>query len=80
MEILINLANVLYVVAYFTNNLIRLRVLTLVAATCLAIYFGNQPTPMWNVVAWNVTFIALNLFQLARVIAAGRNGEIPVDG
>jgi hypothetical protein len=81
MEILINLANVLYVVAYFTNNIVRLRVLTLVAATCLAIYFGNQPVPMLNVVAWNLAFIALNLVQLARVIAAGRTrGDLAASG
>lgn len=68
MDILINLANVLYVVAYFTTNIVRLRVLTLVAASCLAIYFLNQPVPMFNVVAWNVGFIMLNLFQLLRIL------------
>jgi hypothetical protein len=72
MEILINLANVLYVVAYFTNNILRLRVLTLVAAICLAFYFGNQPTPMLNVVAWNIAFIALNLIHLARLMTRSR--------
>lgn len=68
MDILINLANVLYVVAYFTTNIVRLRVLTLVAASCLALYFLNQPVPMLNVVAWNVGFIMLNLFQLLRLL------------
>jgi hypothetical protein len=70
MEILINLANVLYVVAYFTNNIVRLRVLTLIAATCLAVYFGNQPAPMLNVVAWNIGFIMLNFVQLVRMLSA----------
>lgn len=70
MEILINLANVLYVVAYFTNNMVRLRVLTLIAATCLAVYFGNQPIPMLNVVAWNIGFIILNFIQLIRMFSA----------
>jgi hypothetical protein len=68
MDILINLANVIYVVAYFTTNIVRLRVLTLVAATCLAFYFFNQPVPMLNVVAWNVGFILLNLVQLLRLL------------
>jgi hypothetical protein len=68
MEILINLANVLYVVAYFTSNIIRLRILTLIGAACLAVYFGNQPTPMLNVVAWNIAFIVLNLLQLLRLV------------
>ncbi len=72
MDILINAANVLYVVAYFTTDMLRLRVLTTVAACCLALYFVSQLEPLWNVVAWNCFFIALNLFQLARLISARR--------
>jgi len=67
MDILINAANLLYVVAYFTTDMLRLRLLTLVAATCLAVFFYCQPTPMLNVVAWNVFFIVLNLAQLVRL-------------
>lgn len=70
MDVLINLANILYVVAYFTTNIVRLRMLTLVAATCLAVYFSSQPVPLLNVVAWNLAFIALNLIQLVRLMAA----------
>lgn len=72
MDILINAANVLYVVAYFTTDMMRLRVLTLVAACCLATFFASQPVPLWNVVAWNGFFIALNLWQLVRLVSARR--------
>ena len=68
MDILINAANLLYVVAYFTTDMLRLRLLTLAAATCLAVFFYCQPVPMLNVVAWNVFFIMLNLGQLARLL------------
>lgn len=70
LDLLVNLANVLYVVAYFTTDLLRLRILTLAAAACLATYFFNQPTPMLNVVAWNIAFMLLNLGQLARIVIA----------
>lgn len=70
MDILINAANVLYVIAYFTLDMLRLRFLTVIAATCLAVYFYCQPVPMLNVVAWNVFFILLNLAQIARLILA----------
>lgn len=70
MDILINLANILYVVAYFTTNIVRLRLLTLVAACCLAIYFYGQPVPLLNVVAWNLAFKALNIFHLVRLLSA----------
>lgn len=68
MEILLNAANVLYVVAYFTLDMLRLRLLTISAATCLAIYFYSQPAPMLNVVFWNLFFITLNVFQIVRLI------------
>jgi hypothetical protein len=67
-DFLINAANILYVLAYFTNNLLRLRVMTLVAAGCLAIYFASRPDPLWTVVAWNLFFLALNVFQLTRIL------------
>jgi hypothetical protein len=70
MDILINLANTLYVVAYFTTNMLRLRVLTLVAAACLATYFATRPEPLWTVVGWNVFFLLLNLWQLIRLMLA----------
>ena len=68
MDMLINLANGLYVVAYFTTNMLRLRLLTLLAAACLAAYFATRPEPLWNVVAWNLFFLLLNLVQLARLL------------
>ncbi len=72
MDILINAANVLYVIAYFTMDMLRLRLLTVTAACCLAVYFYSQPAPMLNVVAWNVFFIVLNLVQVGRLVLARR--------
>ena len=62
MESLIYAANGMYVVAYFMTDMLRMRILTVTAATCLATYFYCQPEPMLTVVGWNVFFIALNLF------------------
>ena len=75
MELLVNLANVLYVIAYFTLDMQRLRLLTVTAAICLAIYFYSQPVPMLNVVAWNVVFILLNLSQIARLTVGRRRSN-----
>ena len=74
MDILINVANILYVVAYFTTNMLRLRVLTLIAAACLAVYFATRPDPLWTVVAWNVFFLLLNAWQLTRLLARHPDG------
>ena len=72
MDLLINAANILYVLAYFTQDLLRLRLMTLVAAACLAAYFASRPDPLWTLVAWNLFFLVLNLFQLARIMLMRR--------
>lgn len=69
MDMLINAANILYVFAYFTTDLLRLRLLTVVAAACLIGYFASRPEPLWAVVGWNVLFLLLNLGQLARILS-----------
>ena len=67
MELLINLANVLYLVSYFVQDMLRLRLLTVVAATCLSAYFYFLPEPLMVAVYWNLGFIGLNLFRIARL-------------
>ena len=68
MDLLINMANILYVIAYFTLDILRLRILTTAAAICLAVYFYSQPAPLMNVVGWNVFFVLLNLVQIGRIL------------
>ena len=68
MDMLINVANTLYVIAYFTTSILRLRVLTLIATSCLAAYFGTRPDPLWTVVGWNIFFFLLNLWQVSRLL------------
>lgn len=70
MDILIYVANTLYVIAYFTTSILRLRVLSLFAAACLAAYFASRPDPLWTVVGWNVFFLSLNAWQLTRLVGS----------
>ncbi|WP_417307377.1 hypothetical protein [Devosia sp.] len=72
MDLLINAANILYVIAYFTTDMVILRVLTMIAASCLALYFGTRPEPMLNVVGWNLFFLGLNGVQLTRLLRSRR--------
>jgi len=67
MELLIYFANALYLVAYAVRDILHLRILTIVATCCLAVYFYNQAQPMMTVVYWNIFFAALNAIQLARI-------------
>jgi hypothetical protein len=76
MDILLNMANLLYVLAYFTLDMLRLRLMTITAAGCLAVYFYSQPEPMLNVVFWNLFFIALNGGQIVRICLVRRRHQI----
>jgi hypothetical protein len=76
MEILIYAANGMYVLAYFMTDILRMRILTIIAAICLTMYFYCQPEPMLTIVGWNVFFIVLNLFQIARIVRS-RNSPSP---
>ena len=68
MDTLVFAANMMYVITYFTKDLLKIRFLTVSAASCLAVYFFCQPQPMLTVVCWNLFFIGLNLLQIVRLL------------
>jgi hypothetical protein len=70
MENLIHLANALYLLSYFVRDMLRLRVLTIVAGSCLIAYFALLPEPLMVAVYWNLAFVAINLARIARLMAA----------
>ena len=78
METLINLANVLYIMSYFAKDPLRFRVLTIIAGSCLVVYFLLQPELKMTIVFWNVFFILLNAFQLGRILVERNLGVDPV--
>lgn len=67
MEYLINIANVLYLVAYFMRDIRWLRAFTIIAAGLLAAYFYFRPEPLMTAVYWNFFFGALNAYHLVRL-------------
>ena len=72
MELLVHIANCLYLASYFAQDMLRLRALTITAATCLAIYFASLPEPLLLVIWWNVFFVILNAIQACRLIYSRR--------
>ncbi len=68
METLIYAANILYLLSYMVRDMLYLRVLTIVAACCLVIYFYNLAEPLMTVIYWNLFFIALNVLQLMHIL------------
>ena len=72
MEALVYIANCLYLTSYLVQDMLRLRLLTLVAAICLMTYFYVRPEPMLTVVCWNLVFVGLNGVQVVRLVAKER--------
>ena len=68
MEYFINIANILYLLSYFVRDIFWLRVLTVIAASFLTLYFYFQPDPLMTAVCWNLFFIALNVYWVIRLV------------
>jgi hypothetical protein len=70
MEALVFAANLLYVATYFTEALLRIRIMTLCAGACLIAYHVGRPEPLLTIIGWNVFFVGLNVVQILRMRAA----------
>ena len=71
-DLLIHAANVLYLLAFMVRDILWLRALSVVAATCLILYFYFQPIPLMTAIYWNLAFTALNLFWIVRLLLERR--------
>ena len=71
-ELLIHAANVLYLFAFMVRDILWLRVLTVVAASCLIPYFCFRPEPLMAAIYWNLAFTALNIFWIVRLLLERR--------
>lgn len=74
MDILINTANILYLISYFVKDMLKLRILTVVAASLLITYFALQPEPMMTVIYWNSFFVAQNVFWIVKLVVRRPTG------
>ncbi len=67
-DLLIHAANVLYLFAFMVREVLWLRILTVVAASCLVPYFYFLPEPLMTPIYWNLAFTALNIFWIVRLL------------
>jgi hypothetical protein len=76
MDALLYVANALNFLSYFVRDILHLRTLTITAAVCLALYFASRPEPLMEVVYWNLFFLAMNVFQIARILISRRRAAM----
>jgi len=71
MDILLTIANVFYVFAYFVRKTLWLRMLSLVGTSCLLAYFLTLPVPLMKVVYWNSLYAIINVVWIGRLLLRG---------
>lgn len=79
MEYLIHVANVLYLASYLMRDILWLRLLAVVASSCLISYFYSRPEPLMPAIYWNLLFSALNLCWIVYLIMERRPVQLTGD-
>jgi hypothetical protein len=67
MEIFINVANIIYLAAYFNRDVLRMRMFSVVAASCLVTYFYFRSEPLMTPVYWNLFHMGINVVWIVRL-------------
>jgi CRP-like cAMP-binding protein len=61
---LVNLSNIVFIVAFSTRDVLRLRVLSLVGECIILPYYYFQKETLWSPVFWGVAFTAVNVVRI----------------
>ncbi len=79
MDSMIHLANLLYLASFTMRDILRLRILTVIAASSLITYYYFQAEPLLPAIYWNLAFIALNLYWIGRILLERRPVRLSED-
>lgn len=72
MSYLVHIAYVLYLASYSVQDMLWLRLLTVVASVPLLPYYYFQPEALWAPMAWLVVFMLVNLLQASLLLRERR--------
>jgi hypothetical protein len=75
LDVLLSVANVIYLLSYSVRDILWLRILTVIGALLLLPFYYLQPEPLWAPIAWNLVFTAINLVWITKLLMERR----PVD-
>jgi hypothetical protein len=68
----ISIANLFYLASYSVREILWLRVLSLAGAALLIPFYALQGPPLLPALVWDVIFIAINAYWIARLIVERR--------
>jgi hypothetical protein len=67
LDAFVSAANVVYLFSYSVRDILWLRILTIGGASLLMPYYYYQASPLWAPIWWNVVFIAINIYWIAKL-------------
>ncbi len=79
MEFTIHIANVLYMLSYLMRDILWLRILTVLAASCLIPYFYFRSDPLFAAIYWNLLFTLLNVYWIYHLLLERRPVRLTYD-
>ncbi len=79
MEFMIHIANGLYMLSYLMRDVLWLRILTVLAASCLLPYLYFRPDPLFAAIYWNLIFTTLNIYWISRLLLERRPVRLTYD-
>lgn len=77
MDVLIHVANVLFLLSYSVRDILWLRLLTVVAIISLLPYYASNG--LYPPIYWNAVFIGINFYQLYRLLLERRPVQLSVE-
>lgn len=72
LDLLVNAANIFYLISYSVRDIFWLRVLSVVGALILLPYYYLQSVPLWAPIGWNLFFTGINVFWIIRLLLERR--------
>ncbi|WP_420332074.1 cyclic nucleotide-binding domain-containing protein [Roseibium sp.] len=72
LDVLVNVANVIYLFSYSVRDIFWLRILTVLGISFLMPYYYFQVAPLWTPIGWNTFFLCINLYWIARLLTERR--------
>ncbi|MCG8543471.1 MAG: popeye domain-containing protein, partial [Alphaproteobacteria bacterium] len=72
LDVLVNVANVVYLVSYSVRDILWLRIMTVLGALLLLPYYYLQASPLWAPMGWNLVFMAINVFWITKLLLERR--------
>jgi hypothetical protein len=67
-ELCIHIANVFYLASFLLRDMLWLRILTCFGMVLGIVFFTCQPMPLYGPTIWHLVFLAINAFQIRRLV------------